>query len=120
MTEHSFPKHIIVTGAGRGIGKAIALSLAAKDGNILCVSRTDNCSKTRDQIIANGGNASSLVIDLNNEELVHKSISRWLAEQNASHIGIIAAAAQLGPQGPLTKSAMTEWQSTFRVNLLAI
>ena len=64
MAVNGDRKIALVTGAGRGIGKAIAISLA-KEHHIICVSRNEaSCGAVAELIQSNGGSAESLALDV--------------------------------------------------------
>jgi NAD(P)-dependent dehydrogenase (short-subunit alcohol dehydrogenase family) len=113
-----FPEHIVITGAGRGIGAAIARDLAAQKCNVLCISKTDSAAKIRDDISHAGGTATALQLDLADYLNVQAQVKDWLTKEKAERIGVVAAAAMLGPRGPLAQSELSEWDETFRVNVL--
>ena len=55
----------LVTGAGRGIGRAIALKFAAAGADVVCVSRTqDNSEKAAAEVRALGRRAWALAVDV--------------------------------------------------------
>jgi len=118
MVNHSLPEYVIVTGAGRGIGKAVALSLAAEKCKILCLSKTVSCQTTADEIIANGGQASALVLDISEYDLAQSKVLSWISEKKCSRIGVVAAAGILGPAGSLTQTSLLDWEKALKVNLL--
>ena len=55
----------LITGAGRGIGKAIAETLSRQGVTVICVSKSaDSCGATAAAIIAAGRNAKALAVDV--------------------------------------------------------
>ena len=58
-------KTTIITGAGSGIGKAIAIAFAQEGSNLILASRnTERLNNTRDQIKKSGGNAIVVPTDV--------------------------------------------------------
>lgn len=71
----------LVTGAGRGIGKAIAELLAKSGVTVICVSKSaDSCGATAAAIIAAGGKAKALAVDVADGAAVAKASADLLAE----------------------------------------
>src|SRR5207237_3724218 len=72
----------IVTGAGRGIGHAIAVRLASEGARVASVSRTEaNAQKTADEINASRANAAkAYAVDVSNHAEVQKIGERILAD----------------------------------------
>ncbi len=113
------PDLMIVTGAGRGIGRSIALSLGGSGAHVLCISQSAKSEETSTAICQLGGNADSLVLDLCDYEIVEKRVSEWIANSgHTGRIGVVLAAAVLGPSGSLQDTPIGEWEKTFKVNVL--
>ncbi len=117
MREHA-PELVIVTGAGRGIGKNIALEFGQQGATVLCISRGENAATTANEIKAAGGKADSLAIDLADFEDAGKQVTAWLADKTYSRIGMVLAAGTLGPSGTLAGTSLLEWDLAFRSNVL--
>ena len=65
----------IVTGAGSGIGHAIALLFAKEGASVVCASKEkNNCEKTRDEIIANGGKAIAVPTQIADKQQVEHMV----------------------------------------------
>lgn len=111
-------KVAIVTGGGRGIGKAIALAFAREGADIVVASRTTTeVEETRMQITALGRQALAIRADVSTRKDVEGMIGRTLSEFGKVDILVNNAGIQ-GPIGPLVESDADRWIETIRVNLI--
>ena len=86
-------RRILITGASRGIGKAVALQLA-RDGfpvTLHCRSGVDEATAIQNDIRAAGGTAELLVFDVNDRESC-KSMLEQDVEKNGAYWGIVCNA----------------------------
>lgn len=110
-------KVAVVTGAGRGIGKAIALSFAHAGASLCCVSRTKvEIRETAEQITLSGGQAIAVAADIRDYEAV-----QTMYESAAGHLGgidivIINAGINLDRR-TIEKSVVADWRETLETNL---
>lgn len=73
-------KTVIVTGAGRGIGKAIAIEFAKFGANVMLASRTKtDLDNTCDNIISSGGKAASFQLDLKDKDQCTNLVAETVA-----------------------------------------
>ncbi len=122
MATHPSPlseQVALITGAGRGIGRAIALRFAQAGAKTALAARTeqelrDTARSIRDQ----GGEALSIPTDLQHDEQVTALLERTCAQYE--HLDILVNNAGGGPpRTPIVKSRLTDWEHLLRVNLLA-
>ena len=108
----------IVTGASRGIGRAIALALADQGATVAVASRTlAEIQKTSAQIRAKGRSALAIEADVSDWQSVQSLVSRTTREFGAIHILVNNAGVQT-PIGPLVENDPVEWERTIRINLI--
>ena len=70
-------KVAVITGASRGLGRTMAKGLAAAGAQVVLVARDEaKLNETRDDILAEGGQASVLALDLADEEAIRTGIRR--------------------------------------------
>lgn len=110
-------KVAIVTGGGRGIGRAIAETLAEHGARVSVIARTrDDVEETVKRIQSRGGEAIAVTADVSvNEDvrrMVKKSETRLgppdILVNNAGHVGVFA---------PLWKADLSDWRRNLEVNL---
>ena len=112
-------RHALVTGATRGIGRAIAVQLAFEGAHVIALGRTQGALEEIDDEIKAGGGATTLVkLDLRQggdvDALGPSLFARW------PHLDIlVASAGVLGPLSPLGHISDADWADTLEVNLTA-
>lgn len=112
------PDTVVVTGAGRGIGRAVALDAGKTGARVLCISRSERARATKEMIEVAGGRAESLSMDLADYAHAEAATRRWAEQAGSRRYGVVLAAAMLGPLGTLAASDLGRWDETFRVNVL--
>ena len=106
----------LVTGAGRGIGKAIAESLAQHGVTVICVSKSaDSCGATAEAIIAAGGKAKALAVDVADGAAVAKAAEELLKEFPL--IDILVNNAGITRDGLLFRMSEADWNDVISTNL---
>ncbi len=107
----------IVTGAGRGIGHAIALRLAGEGARVACVSRTEaNAQKTADEI--NGARpdaARAYAVDVADHAAVQQTAEQILGEFD--RVDILVNNAGVTRDGLLMRMSADDWDTVLNTNL---
>lgn len=106
----------IVTGAGRGIGRAVALALAAEGAAVTLAARTrreiaDVAAEVREA----GGQALAVPTDVSQAESVDAMVEQTLAE--AGRVDLLVTAAGAAAFGPLAAGKPADWDAMLAVNL---
>jgi NAD(P)-dependent dehydrogenase (short-subunit alcohol dehydrogenase family) len=119
---HSFKAvPILVTGAGRGIGKRLAVGFAAKGARVGLLARSkaelDLCHL---EIEHSGGNALRIRSDISDYEQVTAAIERMRVQFGAYAEVLVCAAATLGSIGPFAESAPRVWNEVVQTNLTGV
>jgi NAD(P)-dependent dehydrogenase (short-subunit alcohol dehydrogenase family) len=109
----------LITGASRGIGRAIALRLAEAGAAITLASRTaDDLQKAVELIRASGGEAFALPTDVTNEQQLLALVERTQSEYGRIDI-LVNNAGGGTPRTPIVKARILDWEWTLRTNLWA-
>ncbi len=110
-------KTAIVTGGSRGIGRAIALCLAAEGANVAVIyaGNTAAAEETLQAITDKGGKAISIQCDVANEDTVTAMVKQ-VKEQFGS-IDILVNNAGITRDGLLMRMKTADWQAVLDTNL---
>lgn len=113
-------KVILITGASRGIGRAVAKRAAAEGAQtVLLAKSVERLEAVDDTIRARGGLPPVLVPqDLNDVEKLD-ALGPGLLERFGHLDGLVGNAAILGDLGPLTHLEPKTWQKVMTINLTA-
>ncbi len=106
----------IVTGASQGLGKAIALALAANNAQVACVARTASKLKgTVDAIQDMGGTAEAFVGDVANRASVEEAVDAVI--DKFERLDILVNNAGITRDTLLPRMSDDEWEDVIRTNL---
>lgn len=110
-------KTAIVTGGSRGIGRAIAVCLAAEGANVAVIyaGNTAAAEETLQAITDKGGNAISIQCDVANEDAVTAMVKQ-VKEQFGS-VDILVNNAGITRDGLLMRMKTADWQAVLDTNL---
>ena len=108
----------LITGAGRGIGKEIALGFASEGASLALVSRTiSELEDTADQARAMGADAITVVADVSEQADVSAMAAQVLEEFSKIDV-LVNNAAIVGPAAPLEETDADAWIQAINVNLI--
>ena len=106
----------LVTGAGRGIGRAIAETLAKHGATVICVSKSaESCGGVADAIVASGGKAKALAVDVADGAAIAQAAETLLGE--FTNIDILVNNAGITRDGLLFRMSDADWNHVISTNL---
>jgi 3-oxoacyl-[acyl-carrier protein] reductase len=109
-------KVVLVTGAGRGIGRAICLRLAADGATIAAAARTqDELATLRQEIAAQGGECHTIAVDLRDPARAQSLVATAL--QQAGRLDVLVNNAGIAWCKPITETSFDEWRELQAVNV---
>jgi NAD(P)-dependent dehydrogenase (short-subunit alcohol dehydrogenase family) len=113
---------ILVTGAGQGLGRAVALACAGHGATVALLGRRlEKLEATYDAICAAGGGEPALVpLDLEAAGSTEfESLAQLIRRDLKRLDGIAHCASHFVPLGPLANQSLETWMALFKVNLAA-
>ena len=110
----------LVTGGSRGIGKAIAISLAKEGAEVIInySASLEAANKVVSEISSFGGSAYILQADISNENSVNELIKRVLEKNNK--IDVLVNNAGITKDGLLMRMKTDDWQKVLDLNLSGV
>jgi len=111
---------VLITGAGRGIGKRLAIGFAKAGAHLGLIGRSQGeLDVTKLEIEHAGGSAHRLRADVRDFEQVTAAVDRMTALYG--HVDtLVANAAVLGPIGPFAHHKPRDWKELFDTNVIGV
>ncbi len=109
----------LVTGASRGIGRALSLALARQGVHIIALARTQGAlEELDDEIQTSGGQATLVPCDLADHDALDR-LGAMLFERYGQLDILVGNGGILGPLSPLAHVSPKEWDKVMAVNVTA-
>jgi 3-oxoacyl-[acyl-carrier protein] reductase len=107
----------LITGASRGIGRAIATRLAADGATVVAAARGDNAAATAEAIVAAGGKAEAVSLDITNADAVSSVVASVLDRHG--RIDILVNNAGITRDQLMLRMKREDWDAVIATNLTA-
>ena len=119
MAEQTDKRVAIVTGASRGIGRAISTRLAAEGRHVVLVSRSEGpLNDLKHEIESAGGSASVLAVDVGDADALAKGIEGVAGEHG--RLDILVNNAGITRDNLLLRMSDEEWDDVLNTNLRSV
>ena len=120
MNQTLLGRTALITGASKGLGKAMALALAEAGAGIALVSRDEaKLNEVAAEIRSSGGNAAVFAADVTDEAQVAK-VRDAVAQKFGGPLHILTNNAGINIRKPITDFTLAEWNSVLATNLTSV
>ena len=110
-------KVAIITGAGKGIGKAVAIAYAKQGMSVCCIARTlSDIVSTVNEIRESGGDAMAISCDVTNYENVKEAMQKAYERYGGIDLVLVNAGTDT-EKLPIDELDIAEWKRVMDVNL---
>jgi short-subunit dehydrogenase len=111
-------KVAVVTGAGRGIGRAIAVRLAQSGCRVVLAARSlPQLEEVQKEILSLAGEALSVPTDLTRDEDINRLLEK--THETWGSVDILINNAGWGKKAAIVRAKIEDWDQTFKLNLRA-
>src|SRR5271167_2236331 len=109
-------KVALVTGAASGIGEQCARKLASLGAAVVIADlNLENAKKVADSIVAAGGKALAVAMDVTSEEAVNSGVKRAVKELGSLDVLVSNAGIQI--VAPIEEYAFSDWKKMLAIHL---
>jgi NAD(P)-dependent dehydrogenase (short-subunit alcohol dehydrogenase family) len=110
-------KRVFITGAGSGLGKALALRFARDGWRVACTDlKLDSVEQTLAEVRAAGGDGFAALCDVTAEDSFAAVAARLKAEWGG--VDVVVNNAGVATKGTVAESAIEQWRRVLDINLL--
>ena len=109
-------KEFVVTGAGRGIGRATAEQLVAEGGRVWCFDLAEDRFRGAVDAMSGPGTAMAVVIDISDERSVADGY-RQVSDAGGGVLSGLAHCAAIGRAHPFEEMTWADWEPELKINL---
>ncbi|MBP4140422.1 3-ketoacyl-ACP reductase [Flavobacterium sp. I-SCBP12n] len=110
-------KNALITGAGKGIGKAVAIALAKEGVNVILMARTQSdLDEVAKEVNALGVKSMTVIADVADITSVNTAVEKALAEFKT--IDILVNNAGIAAFGKFLELEPSAWENIIKVNLM--
>ena len=116
-------KSALITGASRGLGKAIAIALSADHGYHVLInysSNKDAAQDTLDKVTSNGGSGEIMRFDVSKKAEVDSSLEVWHRENPDSYINVLVNNAGITKDNLFMWMNEEDWDSVINISLKGV
>ncbi len=111
-------KSAVITGGGRGIGRAVAAALAGEGAAVIVAARSEQeIEAAAAEINDAGGRAYAVPCDVTDPKSIEDMVGR--AVELVGRVDVLINNAGIAPSAPLAKLSLEEWERVFAVNVTA-
>lgn len=105
----------IVTGASRGIGRAVARQLAARGAHVIAAARGDHARAVADEIVADGKRAEAIALDVTEPGAAERAVAGAIARH--SRVDILVNNAGIARDQLMLRMKREDWDAVLATNL---
>jgi NAD(P)-dependent dehydrogenase (short-subunit alcohol dehydrogenase family) len=121
MAAAKFQERVAIVTGTRGMGRAIAVAMAAHGASVVVVDREPEFAEAAaDAVIANGGAAIPVTADVGREKDVERFVEATVTNFGRIDFLVATAAIQFFDVGTVVDTTPEQWEQTLRVNLTGV